>query len=209
LNVYFVPTDPRLFGERMEESTLELVRQVRSAICIPLAVKLSPFYSNLAHLARELDELGVDALVLFNRFNQPDIDLEAMQVITRPLISHDGDGEALRLPLRWIALLHGRVSADLAATGGVHAAEDAVKLLIVGAKVTMLASTLLIHGTDRLHTISGNLVSWLEEHEYESVSQLQGSMSQRCVADPAAFERAHYIRTVGTYQQQAWAGLHA
>jgi dihydroorotate dehydrogenase (fumarate) len=100
LNVYFVPTDPRLFGERMEESTLELVRQVRSAISIPLAVKLSPFYSILAHLARELDELGVDALVLFNRFNQPDIDLEAMQVITRPLISHDGDGEALRLPLR-------------------------------------------------------------------------------------------------------------
>jgi dihydroorotate dehydrogenase (fumarate) len=205
LNVYGVPTDPRLAGARLDESTLDLVRQVRKSISIPLAVKLSPFYSNLANLARELDAIGVDGLVLFNRFNQPDIDLEVLEVITRPLISHDGDGEALRLPLRWIAMLHGRIGADLAATGGVHTAEDAVKLLLVGANVTMLASALLLHGVGRLHTIKENLVAWLETHEYDSVAQLRGSMSQRCVPDPAAFERAHYVRTVGTFvPEKVW-----
>jgi len=146
-----------------------------------------------------LVEVGANGLVLFNRFNQPDIDLEALEVVTRPLISHDGDGEALRLPLRWIAMLHGRIGADLAATGGVHAAGGAVKLLLVGASVTMLASALLLHGVGRLHTIKANLVAWLEEREYDSVAQLRGSMSQRCVPDPAAFERAHYVRTVGTF----------
>ena len=199
LNVYVVPTDPRLAGARLDESTLDLVRQVRESISIPLAVKLSPFYSNLAHMARELDAIGVDGLVLFNRYNQPDIDLDALEVVTRPLISHDGDGEALRLPLRWIAMLHGRLAADLAATGGVHTAEDVVKLLMVGASVTMLASALLLHGVGRLHTITENLVAWLEAHEYDSVAQLRGRMSQRCVPDPAAFERAHYVRTVGTF----------
>jgi dihydroorotate dehydrogenase (fumarate) len=199
LNVYVVPTDSRLAGARLDESTFEMVRQVRKSVSIPLAIKLSPFYSNLAHLARELDAIGVDGLVLFNRFNQPDIDLEALEVVTRPLISHDGDGEALRLPLRWIAMLHGRIGADLAATGGVHSAEDAVKLLLVGASVTMLASALLLHGVGRLHTVKEDLVAWLEAHEYDSVAQLRGSMSQRCVPDPAAFERAHYVRTVGTF----------
>jgi dihydroorotate dehydrogenase (fumarate) len=194
-----VPSDPRLTGARLDESTLDLVREVRKSISIPLAVKLSPFYSNLTHMARELDAIGVDGLVLFNRFNQPDIDLDALEVVTRPLISHDGDGEALRLPLRWIAMLHGRIGADLAATGGVHQAEDVVKLLMVGAKVTMLASALLLHGVGRLHTIEANLVTWLEEREYDSVAQLRGSMSQRRVPDPAAFERAHYVRSVGTF----------
>jgi dihydroorotate dehydrogenase (fumarate) len=197
LNVYVVPTDPRLAGARLDESTLDIVRQVRQSIGIPLAVKLSPFYSNLAHIARELDAMGVDGLVLFNRFNQPDIDLDALEMVSRPLISHDGDGEALRLPLRWIAMLHGRIGADLAATGGVHTAEDVVKLLMVGANVTMVASALLLHGVGRLHTITENLVAWLEAHEYDSAAQLRGSMSQRCVPDPAAFERAHYVRTVG------------
>src|SRR6266581_3208106 len=194
LNVYVVPTDPRLAGARLDESTLDLVREVRKSISIPLAVKLSPFYSNLTHMARELDAIGVDGLVLFNRFNQPDIDLEALEVVTRPLISLDGNGEALRLPLRWIAMLHGRIGAELAATGGIHTAEDAVKLLLVGANVTMLASAMLLHGVGRLHTIKANLVAWLEEHEYDSVTQLRGSMSGRCVPDPAAFERAHYVR---------------
>lgn len=202
LNVYAVPSDPRLAGARLDESTLDLVRQVRQSVSIPLAVKLSPFYSNLTHMARELDAIGVDGLVLFNRFNQPDIDLEALAVVTRPLISYDGEAEVLRLPLRWIAMLHGRIGADLAATGGVHKAEDVVKLLLVGASVTMLASALLLHGVGRLHTIKENLVAWLEEHEYDSVGQLRGSMSQRCVPDPAAFERAQYVRTVGTFVRE-------
>jgi dihydroorotate dehydrogenase (fumarate) len=199
LNVYYPSADPRLAGARVEESTIDLVRQVRAAVSIPLAVKLSPFYSSVAHLAHELDELGIDGLVLFNRFNQPDIDLDTLEVVTKPLISTDGEGEVLRLPLRWIAMLHGVVMADLAATGGVHTAHDVVKLLLVGATVTMLASTLLLHGVDRLHRIEKDLLAWLEEHEYESISQLRGSMSQRRVPDPAAFERAQYIRTVGTF----------
>jgi dihydroorotate dehydrogenase (fumarate) len=204
LNVYSVSTDPRLSGTRAEESTLDLVRQVRAAVTIPLAVKLSPFYSSIAHMAYELDQLGVDGLVLFNRFNQPDIDLDTLEVVTKPLISTDGEGEVLRLPLRWIAILHGQITADLAATGGVHTAQDVVKLLLVGANVTMLASALLLHGVERLHRIETDLLAWLEEHEYESISQLRGSMSQRCVPDPAAFERAHYIRTVGTFPSAAF-----
>ncbi len=199
LNVYYPSADPRLAGARVEESTIDLVRQVRAAVSIPLAVKLSPFYSSIAHMAHELDELGIDGLVLFNRFNQPDIDLDTLEVVTKPLISSDGEGEVLRLPLRWIAILHGQVVADLAATGGVHTAHDVVKLLLVGANVTMLASALLLHGVERLHRIETDLLAWLEEHEYESISQLRGSMSQRCVSDPTAFERAQYIRTVGTF----------
>ena len=199
LNVYSPSADPRPAGMRVEESTLDLVRQVRESLSIPLAVKLSPFYSSIAHMAHELDQIGVDGLVLFNRFNQPDIDLDTLEVVTRPLISSDGEGEVLRLPLRWIAILHGQIAADLAATGGIHTAGDVVKLLLVGANVTMLASALLVHGVGRLHQIETDLLAWLEEHEYESVSQLRGSMSQRRVPDPAAFERAQYIRTVGSF----------
>jgi len=199
LNVYYLSADPRLAGIRIEEATLELVRQVRASITIPLAVKLSPFYSSIAHMAYELEQIGVDGLVLFNRFNQPDIDLDSLEVVTKPLISGDGEGEVLRLPLRWIAILRGQVTADLAATGGVHTVQDVVKLLLVGANVTMLASALLLHGIGRLHRIETDLITWLEEHEYESVSQLRGSMSQRRVPDPTAFERAQYVRTVGTF----------
>lgn len=199
LNVYSVSTDPRLAGARVEESTLELVRQVRACVSIPLAVKLSPFYSSIAHLAHELDQLGVDGLVLFNRFNQPDVDLDTLEVVTRPLVSSDGEGEVLRLPLRWIAILRGQITADLAASGGVHTADDVLKLLLVGANVTMLASALMLHGVGRLHRIETDLLTWLEEREYESIAQLRGSMSQRRVPDPATFERAQYIRTVGTF----------
>jgi dihydroorotate dehydrogenase (fumarate) len=166
---------------------------------IPLAVKLSPFYSNIANLAARLAEVGANGLVLFNRFNQPDFDLDTLEVVTRPLVSRDGDGEALRLPLRWIAILYSRVAADFAATGGVHQAQDALKLLMAGANVTMLASALLLNGPDRLRGILADLSAWLDEHEYTSVMQLRGSMSQSRVAEPAAFERAHYLRTVGTF----------
>jgi dihydroorotate dehydrogenase (fumarate) len=199
LNVYVVPSDPRVAGERLEETTLELVREVRKSVTIPIAVKLSPYYSNLANLALKLDAIGVDALVLFNRFNQPDFDLDTLEVVVRPLISSDGQSEALRLPLRWIALLCGRVSADLAGTGGVHSATDALKFMMAGASVSMLASALLLHGIDYLTVISRDLRTWLDDREYESIAQLRGSMSQRRVPDPTAFERAHYIRTIGTF----------
>ena len=199
LNVYFVPTDPLLTGAAIEQGTVDLVREVRQTVRIPVAVKLSPYYSNLANLAHLLAEVGANGLVLFNRFNQPDVDLETLDVVPRPLISHNGMGEALRLPLRWIAVLHDRLHVDLAASGGVHAAQDVLKLLMVGANVTMLASTLLLHGVDQLAAIRVALVTWMDEHEYESVAQMRGSMSQRRVAEPAAFERAHYLRTVGTF----------
>jgi dihydroorotate dehydrogenase (fumarate) len=199
LNVYFVPTDLRLAGAQIEEGTVDLVREVRRCVHIPLAVKLCPFYSNIANLAARLVEVGANGLVLFNRFNQPDLDLQTLEVVPRPLISRDGDGEALRLPLRWIAILFARVAADFAATGGVHQAEDALKLLMAGANVTMLASALLLHGPDRLRTILEDMSAWLEQNEYASVVQLRGSMSQVHVSEPAAFERAHYLRTVGTF----------
>jgi dihydroorotate dehydrogenase (fumarate) len=199
LNVYYVPTDPHLAGAQIDQTTVDLVREVRQKVGIALAVKLSPFYSNLSALAHALVEAGANGLVLFNRFNQPDIDLDTLEVTARPLISQDGDGEALRLPLRWIAILRDQVPVDLAATGGVHTAADALKLLMVGANVTMLASTLLLNGIDRLRRIREDLSYWLEAREYESVAQLRGSMSQRHVAEPAAYERAHYLRTVGTF----------
>jgi dihydroorotate dehydrogenase (fumarate) len=199
LNVYFVPTDTQLSGAQIEDATVDLVREVRQQLRIPLAVKLSPFYSNVGNLAARLVAAGADGLVLFNRFNQPDFDLEALEVVDRPLLSRDGDGEALRLPLRWIAILFARIEADLAATGGVHQAQDALKLLMAGANVTMLASALLLHGPRRLSTILEDLSAWLTEHEYTSIAQLRGSMSQLRVAEPAAFERAHYVRTVGTF----------
>lgn len=199
LNIYFVPTDPLLDSAEIEEGTVELVREVRRGLGIPLAIKLSPFYTNVAALAHRLASAGADGLVLFNRFNQPDFDLDLLEVVPRPLISHDGDGEALRLPLRWVAILHDLVPIDLAATGGVHSAQDALKLLMAGADVTMLASALLLHGPNHLRGIRADLHAWLEEREYESVSQLRGSMSRHRVAEPAAFERAHYVRTVGTY----------
>jgi dihydroorotate dehydrogenase (fumarate) len=199
LNVYFVPTDPHMTGVQIEQTMIDLVREVRRCVRIPLAVKLSPFFSNIAALAHQLVEAGADGLVLFNRFNQPDIDLDVLEVVTRPLVSRTGEGEALRLPLRWIAILHERLNADLAATGGVHSATDALKLLMVGANVTMLASELLVNGVDRLRAIRADLEAWLVEREYDSVQQLRGSMSQQRVAEPAAFERAHYLRTVGTF----------
>jgi dihydroorotate dehydrogenase (fumarate) len=200
LNIYAVPTDPRVAGARLDEITLELVREVRKSVTIPLAAKLSPYYSNLTYLAHELDAIGVDGLVLFNRFNQPDFDLDTFEVVSRPLISSEGQPDALRLTLRWIALLYGHLTADLAATGGVHRALDALKLVTAGASVTMLASVLLLHGVERLHTISLDLQNWLQAREYASLAQLRGRLSQRQVADPAAFERAHYVRTVGTFR---------
>jgi dihydroorotate dehydrogenase (fumarate) len=199
LNVYFVPTDLNMGGAQIEDGTVDLVREVRRCVHLPLAVKLSPFYSNIANLAARLVEVGANALVLFNRFNQPDFDLVTLELVERPLISRDGDGEALRLPLRWIAILFGRLKVEFAATGGVHHAEDAIKLLMAGANVTMLASALLLHGPDRLRTILEELSGWLEQNEYISVAQLRGCMSQQHVAQPAAFERAHYLRTVGTF----------
>ena len=201
-NIYYIPTDPNLTSEHVEKTYLEIVRAVKSRVTIPVAVKLSPFFSNFTNMAHRLDEAGVDGLVLFNRFYQPDIDLEELEIRPNVLLSSQ---HALRLPLTWIGILYGRLKASLAATSGVHSAEDVVKLLMVGANVTMLCSSLMRHGINHLRHIERELRDWMEEHEYESVEQMQGSMSQIKCADPSAFERAQYMRAVKgmTYIQMA------
>lgn len=196
LNIYYLPTDPLMPSHEVELAYYDLVKDVKSSVTIPVAVKLSPYFTNMAHTARRLDEAGANALVLFNRFYQPDIDLETLEIVPRATLSTPHSPNALRLPLTWIGILYGRVKAQLALTSGVHSAEDALKGLMVGATVTMMASELLLHGISRIAEIKSGMIRWMEEHEYESVNQLKGSMSQKSVASPAAFERAHYMRAI-------------
>jgi dihydroorotate dehydrogenase (fumarate) len=191
LNVYYIAADPDETGEQVEQRYLDLVAEVRSSVKIPLAVKIGPFFSSVANMARRLVEAGADGLVLFNRFLQPDIDLETLAV--DPTL-HLSTSEELRLPLRWIGILRGRVDASLAATSGVHTAEDAVKLILAGADVTMMASALFIHGPEHVSTIVRGIAAWLDEHEYESLEQAKGSVAQVNVADPAAFARSNYMQ---------------
>ena len=198
LNIYNIPTDMKLSGAQVEETYIDIVKAVKAAVKIPVAVKLSPFFSNFANMARRLDEAGADGLVLFNRFYQPDIDLDNLEVEPRVLLSTP---QAMRLPLRWIAILYGRVAANLAATSGIHKAEDVIKMLMAGASVTMLCSALLKHGLDLIRVIETGLVQWMEEHEYNSVIQMQGSMSQINCPDPSAFERAQYMRALKSFKQ--------
>jgi dihydroorotate dehydrogenase (fumarate) len=202
-NVYYIPTDPTVSAAHIEQTYLDILQAVKATVTIPVAIKLSPFFSNLSNMAHRLDEAGADALVLFNRFYQPDIDLEELEIRPNVLLSTP---HALRLPLTWIGILHGRVKASLAATGGVHAAEDAVKLLMVGANVTMMCSSLMRHGIDHLRHVERELRDWMEAHEYESVAQMQGSMSQLKCSDPGAFERAQYMRAVKGMQHIHMAG---
>jgi dihydroorotate dehydrogenase (fumarate) len=196
LNVYAVETDPDASAASIEERTLQLVARVRETVTIPLAVKVGPYYSAFANIARHLADAGADGLVLFNRFLQPDIDLETLEVTPQIALSTSAE---LRLRLRWIAILRGRVPGSLAATGGVHTAEDVLKLLLVGADVTMLASALLQRGPELLPELRADVEAWLTEREYESVEQLKGSMSQESCPDPAAFERGNYMRALVSY----------
>ncbi len=196
LNIYYIPTDMNLTGTEVEMTYLDILKSVKSNVTIPVAVKLSPFFSNFANMAKRLDQAGANGLVLFNRFYQPDIELESLEVKPNILLSTP---MAMRLPLRWIALLHGRLNASLAATSGIHRASDALKMLMAGADVTMLCSTLLRHGIPQITLIERDLAAWLEEHEYESVQQLKGSLSQKNCAEPAAFERAQYMKAITGY----------
>jgi dihydroorotate dehydrogenase (fumarate) len=196
LNVYFLPTDPNMTGAEVEQLYLDVLRDVKGVVTIPVAMKLSPFFSATANMACRLVEAGADGLVLFNRFYQPDLDLENLEVVPNLVLSRSDE---LRLPLRWIALLYGRVQTDLALTTGVHTAEDALKGLAAGANVVMLTSELLQNGIGRLGEILGDMARWLIEHEYQSLDQLRGSLSQVNCGAPAAFERANYIRVVTSY----------
>ena len=196
VNIYSVPSDPDRSAEDIEQSYLTIVASLKAQLKIPVAVKISPFFTNLAQFARRLDQHGADALVLFNRFYQPDIELETLEISPNVLLSTP---MAMRLPMRWIALLHGRIGANLAATSGIHRATDALKMLMAGADVTMLCSVLLGRGIDHIKVIEREMREWMEEHEYQSVEQLKGSMSQKNCPDPSAFERAQYMRALSTY----------
>ncbi len=196
LNVYAIPTDPALTGAQVEQRYLDLVRDVKGSVKIPVAVKLGHAFSAMANLARLLDEAGADALVLFNRFYQPDFDLEALEVVPRLTLSSPYE---LLLRLHWVAILYGRVRADLAVTGGVHSAREVLKAMMAGARVAMMTSALLERGIGHLATVRDGLLAWMAEHEYDSIRQMQGSMSYRSVADPAAFERANYMRVLRSY----------
>jgi dihydroorotate dehydrogenase (fumarate) len=200
LNIYYIPTAPELTGAEVEQTYLDILHMVKSVITIPVAVKLSPFFSNLANIAGQLDSAGAGGLVLFNRFYQPDIDLENLVVRPNVILSTP---QALRLPMRWIAILYGRIKADLAATSGIHTAQDVIKMLLAGASVTMLCSVLMRHGIERLRVIEEGLRQWMEEHEYDSVEQMRGSMSQQNCANPSEFERAQYMRALQSYKP-AW-----
>ncbi|MDM9581545.1 MULTISPECIES: dihydroorotate dehydrogenase-like protein [unclassified Nostoc] len=204
LNIYYVPTDMELTSNEIEQTYIDILRAVKAAVIIPVAVKLSPYFTNMANMAKRLNEAGADALVLFNRFYQPDINLNLLDVEPNVLLSTP---QSMRLPLRWIAILYGCIHADLAATSGIHRGDDALKMLMAGAKITMLCSVLLRHGINQIRVIEQEMREWMQQHEYESVQQMQGSMSQKHCPNPSAFERAQYMRSLSTYKPE-WKADH-
>ena len=196
LNIYLIAADPASSGAEVEGRYLGLVESVRRVVDIPLAVKVGPFFSSMGHMAQRLVSAGADGLVLFNRFYQPDIDLDRLEVVPNLVLSTPAE---LRLVMRWIAILHGRIEGSLAATTGVYGSEEAAKLILAGADVVMMASALLRHGPERLRQTVDGLRSWLDVREYASLEQAKGSLSQKSVPDPSAYERANYMRTLVSY----------
>jgi dihydroorotate dehydrogenase (fumarate) len=196
LNVYYIPTDPDMSGAQVEQMYADLVRDVRASVKIPVAVKLGPYFSAMASMARRLDQAGANGLVLFNRFYQPDFDLEKLEVTPNLILSRS---EELRLRLTWVGILYGHIKADMAITGGVHTAEDAIKCMMAGARVAMMTSALLRNGIAHLKTVRSGILDWMEKHEYTSIRQMQGSMSHKSVAEPAAFVRANYMKVLRSY----------
>jgi dihydroorotate dehydrogenase (fumarate) len=196
LNVFYVPTDPALTGAEVETMYVDLVREVRAAVTIPVAVKLGHSFSALANVATRLDQAGADGLVLFNRFYLPDFDLERLEVTPRLTLSSPHE---VLVRLHWVAILYGHVKADLAVTGGVHGSAQVLKAMMAGARVAMMTSALLQYGIAHVARVREDLVSWMEEHEYTSIAEMQGSMSYRSVAEPAAFERANYMKVLSSY----------
>jgi len=197
LNIYYIPTDIGMSGTEVEQMYLDVVQDVKNSISLPVAVKISPFFSATANMAYRLSQAGADALVLFNRFYQPDFDLEELEVVPHLVLSNSNE---LRLPLRWVAILYGKVPVDFAVTSGVHTSEDVLKSLMAGAKVTMMASALLKNSIGYIGNILDDLKLWMDEREYESVKQMQGSMSHQSVAEPAVFERANYMKVLHSWR---------
>jgi dihydroorotate dehydrogenase (fumarate) len=196
LNIYHIPVTAELSGEQVEQQYIDLVKAVKGEVKIPVAVKLGPYFSSMANMAQKLDSTGVNALVLFNRFYQPDYDLESLEVVPNLILSNSHE---LLLRLHWIAVLYGSVKADMALTGGVHSATDVVKSMMAGAKVAMMTSALLKRGISYVDTVITELLVWMGEHEYDSIRQMQGSMSRNAVPQPTAFERANYVKVLSSY----------
>ena len=196
LNIYFIAANLDETGQEVEARYLDLVAAVKKTVSIPLAVKVGPYFSAMGNMARRLVEAGADGLVLFNRFLQPDIDLETLEIAPKLALSTPGE---LLTPLRWIAILHGRIDASLALTGGLHDAECMLKALLAGADVGMIASVVYEEGSQKVGRILAGLREWMEEKEYSSVEQLKGSMSQENCPDPAAFERGNYMKALTSY----------
>ena len=197
LNIYLLPTDAKKSGSEIEKTYVDIVKAVKSTVKIPFAVKMHPFFSSISNMAAELSNAGASGLVMFNRFYQPDIDLETLDVVPNVILSTP---MAMRLPLRWIAMMYGKVNADLAATSGIYTAEDVLKMVMAGAKVTQMLSSLLKFGIGHIADVTTNLKSWMEEKEYESIEQMRGSMSYMNIDDPAKFERANYMKVLHSYK---------
>jgi len=196
LNVYYVASDLKQSGEAVEQLYLDILKAVKKAVKIPVAMKLSPYFSSAANMATKLDQAGANGLVLFNRFFQPDINLDSLEVVPDLVLSSPFE---LRLPMRWIAVLHGRIKASLAATSGVSNGRDVIKCMMAGADITQMCSVLLRKGAGEIGTILRDMEAWMEQHEYESIQQMKGSLSQKSCPDPAAFERANYMKTLNSY----------
>ena len=197
LNIYYIPTDPAMTGAEVEQMYLDVVHDVKTSISIPLAVKVGPYFSSFANMAMRLSKAGADGLVIFNRFYQPDFDLERLEVVPNLTLSSAWE---LRTPIRWVSILYGKVPVDFAVTRGVHSYEDVLKGVMAGANVTMMASELLRNGVQRIGLVVQEVAQWLEDHEYHSLKQARGSMSQQNVAEPAAFERANYMKVLQSWK---------
>ncbi len=204
MNIYYVPTDIDLTAQQIEQTYIDILKAVKAVVTIPVAIKVSPYFTSMGNMAKRLDTAGADALVLFNRFYQPDINLKTLKVEPNVLLSTP---QAMRLPLRWIAILYGRINANLAATSGIHTGKDVVKMLMAGADLTMLCSVLLQHGIKYIEVIEQQLREWMKEHEYESIKLMQGSMSQQHCPNPSAFERAQYMRAIQTFKSE-WNSIY-
>lgn len=196
INLYDVVTNSETTSSELENAHVTLVKDIRSQVSIPIAVKLSPYYTSLPNFAQRLAKAGANGLVLFNRFYQPDFDLDELEVVPNLVLSNSSE---MRLPLRWVAILYGRAPVDLGLTSGVHTATDMIKAVMAGACVTLVTSELLLHGINRIAEILADTRAWMEEHEYESIKQMKGSMSQQAVGEPTAFERANYMKVLSSY----------
>lgn len=199
LNIYYIPTDPNMVSQQVEYMYIEVAKNVKNSVKIPVAIKISPFFSSMAYMAKQFDEIGLDALVMFNRFYQPDFDLKTMKVVPNLVLS---TSDELRLRLRWVAILYGRIKADMAITGGVHTTDDAIKSILAGANVVMMTSALMKNGISHLTKIKNELNEWLDKHEYKSISEIRGKMSQQSVKEPSAFERANYMKVIKSYSYE-------